>query len=137
MGAEIPKGWEPPHKIVGGEDNFELYAIFLYDQVVAAMCARTRNFDLPIAADADKYIKQKAIIIENMEQRGVYFHKPHGSVFMDYKIMREIASQKEDWENIKSQFSPEMSTEEAMRLARIIVANWNWAQENSRNNRNI
>lgn len=68
-------------------------------------------------------------MIESMKQQGVYFHEPDGSVFMDYKIMREIASQQFGWESIESQFSPDMSTEEAIQLARNIVANWNWAQD--------
>jgi len=131
MSIEIPAGWEPPKKIVGGENNFELCAIRLYDQVAVMLSTRSRNFDLPIVAESDRYLREKDRMIESMKQKGVYFHEPDGSVFMDYKIMRELASKQDGWENIEAQFKPEMSTDEAMQLARSIVANWNWEQEQS------
>ena len=64
-----------------------------------------------------------------MKQKGVYFYEDEGSVFMDYKVMRAMASANQGWESIESQFSPDMSTEEAMELARSIIANWDWADE--------
>lgn len=47
MSIEIPSGWKLPHKIIGGEDNFELCAIRLYAQVVAMMFIRSGNSNLP------------------------------------------------------------------------------------------
>lgn len=129
MTAERPTNWQPPRKEIGGENNFELCAIRLYDQIVAMMAVKTGNFELPISSGADEFLKEKERIIESMKQKGVYFYEDEGSVFMDYKIMREKASANQGWESIESQFSPDMSTEEAMELARSIVANWDWAGE--------
>ncbi|MEO8581742.1 MAG: hypothetical protein ABI425_04180 [Patescibacteria group bacterium] len=125
---EIPEGWMPPHKVVGNEDNVELFAIRLLEQIVTMLCVRARDFDLPIAADTDKYVSRKEAIVKNLKDQNVYYSGTEGSVFIDYKIMRQIAAQQVGWGSIESQFTTDMSTDEAIQLARSIVANWNWAQ---------
>ena len=59
MTAEKPTNWQPPRKEIGGENNFELCAIRLYDQIVAIMAAKTGNFELPILSEADAFLREK------------------------------------------------------------------------------
>lgn len=141
MSAERRANWRPPSQRHGGENIPELYAQMLVDKVVDMMFARTRNFELPIAQGMDALSSEEKQACERLKQRGQYFYQPDGSIFMDYKIMRGEAYRKigqtmgeKDPEKasvlghqvISEQFRPEMSTEEAIQLARNIIANWDW-----------
>jgi hypothetical protein len=141
MSIERPAEWHPPAPDHGGEDIPELYARMLVDEVVGMMCAETRNFDLPIAQGIDALTQEQAEISERLKKSGQYFHLPDGSVFMDYKIMRGEAYrkmgreiEKEDPEEasvagyniLKKKFNSDMSTDDALKLARSIIAGWDW-----------
>lgn len=92
MTAERPTNWSPPKKEIGGENCLELFAIYLYDQIIAMMLAETRNLELPIFFDALKFIEEKERITKSIKQKNLYFYEENRSIFADYKIMREMAS---------------------------------------------
>lgn len=139
---ERPTDWTAPAKDFGGENIPELYAQMLVDEVVGMMYAQTRNFDLPIGTGIDQIEAEQKAVTSRLKDRNLYFHKPDGSIFMDYKIMRGEAYRKigrgmgiEDPEQasvagyhaVKEQFRPEMSTDEAMQIARGIIESWDWS----------
>lgn len=146
MSVERPADWHPPAQDHGGENIPELYARMLVDEVVAMMCSKTRNWDLPIARGMDTLTEEQKAMSERLKQSGQYFHQPDGSVFMDYKIMRGEAYRKigrekgqgdpeeasvAGYQALKEQFNQDMSTEDALQLARSIIAGWDWEQATS------
>jgi len=141
MNSKHPDNWTPPTQNYGGENIPELYARMLLDETVAMLCVQARNFDIPIAQGIDALLAEQNAVTERLKQSGAYFYEPDGSVFMDYKIMRGEAYRKigkemgeDDPEEasvlghqaLREQFNSDMSTEEALQLARSIIANWNW-----------
>jgi len=141
MNVERPASWRPPSREHGGENIPELYAQMLLNEVVAMMFVETRDFNLPIAQGIEAVTAAKNQTSQRLETKGRYFYKPDGSVFMDYKIMcdeayRRIGQQSGEkdlekasvlgYQLMKAQFSLDMSTEEALQVARNIINSWNW-----------
>jgi len=146
MSVERPINWHPPAKNLGGENIPALYAQFFVDEIVAMIFVKTRNFNLPIAKGINKLTQKNEDIEKRLKKSNLYFYEPNGSVFMDYKIMRNEAYEKIGKEmgekdpekasilgynELKKQFNLNMSTDDALQLARNIVANWDWDQSNS------
>jgi len=141
MSVERPTNWGPPEKTHGGEEITEFYAMMLVDQIVSMMCMKFGSFDLPIAAEMDNLTKLLQSVEERLKQTGQYFYQPEGSIFMDYKILRGEAYKKigndigiDDpkqanivgYQALREQFSQDMTTDEALELAKNIVAQWDW-----------
>jgi len=142
MSKERPPDWHPPRKDHGGENIPEYFALLLLDAVMGTTIRNTRNFTLPILAGADGISAELDNIRERLIQQQAYFYDTAGnSIYRDYKIMRDEACRKigrgldiEDPENalnwgytkLMSMFDFQMSTTEALELARSIVASGGW-----------
>lgn len=141
MNLEINPNWQPPSKDHGGENIPDLFARMLLNEIVGIMYAKLRK-DLPIENGIDEILDEMKSVNNRLREKGEYFYDPEGSIFMDYKIMREQAYRtigneagKEDTEEaiiygnkeVKSKFSPEMPVGEALYIAREIVDQW-WTE---------
>lgn len=111
------------------------------NEIVALICAKTRNFNLPIAQGMESILAEQDEISARIKAQGHYFHEPSGSIFMDYKIMRGEAYEKlgkemgkidpdearnAGYQTIKDQFNQNMTTDEALVAARNFIAQWKW-----------
>lgn len=141
MSIERPIDWHPPVQNHGGEDIPEFYARILVGEVIAMMYAKKRNLDFPIAAGLDAMREEEKGTTARLKGSGQYYHGPDGSIFTDYKILRDESYTRignslgeEDSEKasvrgfnaIKEQFHENMSIEDALQVARSIIAGWNW-----------
>jgi len=129
MSIEKPNNWIPPSKDYEGEDIVNYFALLFLDQTVAMMYAKTKNLNLPILSEFQSFLDQENAVCKRLNDREKYFYKK-GSIFMDYKIMREESSNNVELQLLKKQFNPNMSAHEAFELAKTIVSNWNWQKTN-------
>lgn len=142
MSNERPPDWHPPSKDLGGENIPEYFALLLVDAVMGTAIKTTHNFTLPILIGADGILVDLENIKTRLIQQHIYHYDTAGnSIYGDYKIMRNEACRKigrdldikdpEDalncgYTTLMSIFDFQMSTEEALELARSIVASWCW-----------
>jgi hypothetical protein len=142
---ERPENWQPPQRYYGGEDLVEYFTLMLVDETVAMICVKSGQFDLPIAAGIDSVLDQKKAISGRLKDNNQFFYLPNWSIFMDYKSMRGDAQFKLGQQitepghdsldayflaaaALRESFDPQMSTAEAIALARAIVALWDWSE---------
>lgn len=136
--------WSPPAPNYGGVDLKEYFALMFSNEVLTMICVKAKRFDFPIVEEVDVIIDKQKEITHRMKERNTYFYKSDGSIFMDYKIMRGeaflkigeemgITDQEEasiaGYNFLRDRFNQDMSTYEALLLARSIVANWDWSQD--------
>ncbi|HKZ35406.1 MAG TPA: hypothetical protein VJ242_01710 [Patescibacteria group bacterium] len=136
-----PANWRPPDKNYGKENIPEFYSLLLAQQIIASLMIDTQNPDLPIAANTPGIIAKIDLVDKRLRKKGYYFYMApdDGSVFMDYKIMlgdykMKLARENGDndpyraWREIKSRYSPEMSTAQAYDVSAQIVSQWDWSK---------
>lgn len=107
-----PDGWKPPDKNHCGEDMVDYFARLLVSSVNAMAFVeqldiknpstdpklRTAVYDratkIPLLEKADENEQHIHEIDERLREKGCFFYSDGGSVFMDYKLMRERAQLK-------------------------------------------
>lgn len=140
---EAMASWQPPSRNYGDENIPELFAMMFLDENLAMMLQENRDPGIPIYAGADENAANRNQITERMQNDGAYFYPQGGSIFMDYKIMRDAACQElgeatgktDQYDAIvagnkilKSRFNHHMTTDEALQTARDIVESWKWSK---------
>jgi len=103
-----PNDWKPPSKNHCGEDLVELFARLYFSSISAEVFVESLNpsasrdpkaydkayndaLKSPILQKTDENERRINEIDENLRKKGCYFYPEGGSVFMDYKLMRERA----------------------------------------------
>lgn len=142
-------GWKPPDKEYCGEDMVRYYASLLLDESMAGVLMEQYRIDPSIINDPERiklfqdekqFRKEHSETDKRLRDNNCYFYgeKGEGSVFMDYKIMREnyvtrlgesMGMTGKDatyagYKSVSSLFNANMSTQEAFEVALKTVAQW-------------
>ncbi len=136
--------WRPPSKEYGGQDIPRYFALMFLNETIAMICAKAKRFDFPVVAALDVFSAEADRIGEELRAQNLYFYDTEGqrdgSVFMDYKLLRNLAYAKVGEEHganeehrvevgvraLKSQITADMTTEQAFEIAQKIVNTWDW-----------
>lgn len=98
-----PEDWKPPKKDHCGFDMVDYFARLLLNQTQASILRDEirgvltgAEFDklmqeVPILREAKEFTAEEDRISESLRQKNCYFYPQGGSVFSDYKLMRERA----------------------------------------------
>ena len=145
--------WKPPPKDYCGEDMVRYYAHLLLDENLGmllvgawttdpAILDNPERLKLNIFKDTDKFEKESKAVGERLREKSCYFYgdqgSAKGSVFMDYKILRDqyMKSLGETMGEtgaeagikghnfVSSLFNSNMSTQEAFDVALKTVSKW-------------
>lgn len=74
----------------------------------------------------EKALDKADSITQEAKARGLYFYLEGGSMFMDYKNLRESSSNRRD-ENYNRRFSPEATVPQIFTTAIQVIAEWKTA----------
>jgi hypothetical protein len=95
--------WKPPKKDYCGENIPRFYALMVYDQILAILMVKSGIIsDKPIVDKfSSDFLPEKEMITKRMKDKDCFFYKHGGSIFMDYKLMREqdIQGNLNKWSN--------------------------------------
>ncbi len=115
-----------PKQELGGESLVNYFAGMLFDETIAMQFVKTRSQEAKIFEGADKILQENERIDQHLRNQGLYFYEPNGSIFMDYKKMRE-RKYSEDGSLSKWQeqhVKPTMSAEQAFKICKKEVTTW-------------
>ena len=139
MTVERPDELNPLEPNRQGPNLSEYYAQLFVEEVVSIFYARTRRLDYPITQGIEQIVANRVSSVEELKEANTYFLPEGGSVFMDYKTRRDKAFEEagaalgvEDSEAaisagsraLRDRFTPDMTTAEALQLARDITSTW-------------
>lgn len=115
-----------PTQELGGESLVDYFAGMLFDETIAMYFVETRSGSAPIFADAATVLARRDKIDQHLREEGLYFYGSGGSVFMDYKNMRDRKYAPDGalsrWTN--EHIKPTMSAQEAFEVCKKEVATW-------------
>ncbi|MFH2118288.1 MAG: hypothetical protein ABII10_00930 [Candidatus Paceibacterota bacterium] len=121
--------WHPPAKEIGGVDIQEYFALMFVFEILGFKLQKNKNFkNYPVFAGLEEIIDRVKEIENLLKKKKLYFYKSNGSIYADYKIMGNRFFEKHSFESTSDQFKLEITTQEALQLARKIVASWDWQQ---------
>ena len=126
-----PEGWKPPTKVYCGEDMEEYYTLmFLKESVTTFINAKELDTFLNsnLIKGMDEYSKKSDAISNRLKERNCYFYENGGSVFSDFKYMRNKFWQRDgaagDW--ARNNLSLDMPTSQAYELTQQLISTWGW-----------
>lgn len=153
--VDIPTGWKPPEKELARENVEEYFVLMItYEYLFALMNDLPDDIkrdpealrQYPIFSDRERLQRQVSLrmdeIHEALKTKNKFLY-PGGSVYMDFKIMKQMALEKMGREEgvankrkaitrgrqmLKARFSLNMSVDEAIGVAREFVASWDWGE---------
>ncbi len=145
--------WKAPHKEYGGEDLQAYYIVMLANEIVSVLVAGASKTNKSIFDQLDKIpvmqgFKEKVEDPSNgadarLKKRGLYFYEIGGSVFMDYKILRNkafkkvgenlgetdsIAAQIRGYKHFRDQFTIETPLDDVLTKAQDFISKWEWTE---------
>lgn len=128
-----PPDWKPPKQDYCGEDIKEYFVLLamgdMYGTVMRASGMDYANFvQTPLWANSEQFDARYKEITDRMKKNKCYKYSEGGSIYGDYKLMRnrfwKVDGAEKAW--IKANITPDTPTAQAFELYKQLINTWGW-----------